>query len=162
MQLFQTARIYLYNMQLHTNIFSFLNTLKYKQLVIFAQCFTLAMKQKLTIFGSIVAALFYVTVMLTFNSNCTIVQKTLSQKNTFIQYAENQISSQKDPSNVISEIVNLCKMPIKKLSNKLFTFPSSIIDVKPAEFAILTNPVKDSAWGLFSNIDIISPFNYFW
>lgn len=124
--------------------------------------FNFVMKQKLTIFGSIVATVFYATVMLTFNNNCTIAEKTLSQENTIVQYAENQISSQKDTSNAISEIVNLCKSPIKKLSNKLFASPTSLIKIKPAEFAVLARPIKDFAWGVFSNIDIIFPFNYFW
>ena len=120
------------------------------------------MRQKLTVLGSIVAALFYAIVMLTFNNNCSIAEKKLSQENTIVQYAENQISSQKDPSNTISEIVNLCKSPIKKLSNKLFTSPISTTIIKPAELAILTRPVTDFAWGILSNITIIFPFNYFW
>lgn len=124
--------------------------------------FNFVMKQTLTIFGSIVAALFYATVMLTFNDNCTIAEKTLSQGNSIVEYAENQISSQKNPSNTISDIVNLCKSPIKKLSNKLFASSTSIIKIKPAEFAVLIRPIKDFTWGLFSNIDIIFPFNYFW
>ena len=120
------------------------------------------MRQKLTVLGSIIAALFYATVMLTFNNNCSIAEKKLSQENTIVQYAENQISSQKDPSNTISEIVNLCKSPIKQLSDKLFTSPVSIISIQPAELAALAHPITDFAWGIFSNINIIFPFDYFW
>ena len=109
--------------------------------------FNFVMKQKLTIFGSIVATVFYATVMLTFNNNCTIAEKTLSQENTIVQYAENQISNKKDTSNAISEIVNLCKSPIKKLSNKLFASPTSLIKIKPAEFCRACSSYKGFCMG---------------
>lgn len=120
------------------------------------------MRRKHIAICSFLAACFYVAIMLTFDSGCFVAEKSLSQENSIINYVEAQISSQDLPQNTISNLVNLCKSPIKKQTNdeKIFTRNSS--QIQHTTFVYLAHSILNISAHIFSNTDIIFPFNYFW
>ncbi len=108
------------------------------------------------------AACLYLTVMVTFGNNCAITEQKCSLENTYIDYVETQIGNQELPVNTIGSLINLCKSPIKKINNE--DFSSQYIDnqFKPTRYTYFIHPVREKNNRIFSNTDIIYPFNYFW
>lgn len=111
---------------------------------------------------SFLAACFYVAIMLSFDSGCFVAEKSLSQENSIINYVEAQISSQDLPQNTISNLINLCKSPIKKQSNEERYFTKNTTLVHHTTFAYLKHYFQNLTTRIFGNTDIIFPFNYFW
>lgn len=111
---------------------------------------------------SLLAACFYVAIMLTFDRGCFVAEKTLSQENSIISYVDAQFSSQELPQNTISNIVNLCKTPIKKQNNEDKFLQRYITQHQFTTFAYVERFVRNTLIRIFSNTDIIFPFNYFW
>ncbi len=120
------------------------------------------MQKRFLAIGSIVAACFYLIVMLTFGSSCQIASQSLAQEDTIINYVESQIGNQETPNCNISSIISLCKAPIKKHNDEIQLTARNENNIKPGEFAVLIHPVQNSEKLVFSSTDIIYPFNYFW
>ncbi len=120
------------------------------------------LRSKHIAFCSFLAACLYVTIMITFDSNCYVAQQTLSQGNSIVNYAETQISSQDLPQNTISNLVNICKSPIKKQTNEERYFTKNTSHIQHTLFAYLNHYSQDLTSRIFGNTDIIFPFNYFW
>lgn len=111
---------------------------------------------------SVLAAGLYLAIMLTFNNNQTIVEQHLSQENSFVNYVETQIGNQEKPTNNICTIINLCKSPIKKLSNDDFSAKETEFQIRSSELAYFCRQNTEENFRHFSTTDIIFPFNYFW
>lgn len=59
-------------------------------------------KQRICAVASVMAAVFYLVVMITFGNDCTIAEQKLSEENAIINYVETQIGNQELPINSIS------------------------------------------------------------
>ena len=110
----------------------------------------------------VLAACLYLTVMVTFGNNCAITEQKCSQENTYIDYVETQIGNQGLPANTIGSLINLCKSPIKKINNEDFSSQYIENQFKTTRYAYFIHPVREKNNRIFSNTDIIYPFNYFW
>ncbi|MCR4801231.1 MAG: hypothetical protein K5860_12060 [Bacteroidales bacterium] len=111
--------------------------------------------------GAVLAACFYITIMVTFGNDCIVTERTYSSEKAYIDYVETQIGSQKIPSNTIASLINICKSPVKKIHDDNYSFRLAEIQVKPAEYAYFCHPIRQQNIRIFSNTDIIYPFNYF-
>lgn len=120
------------------------------------------LRSKHIAFCSFLADCLYVTIMITFDSNCFVAQQTLSQENSIVNYAEAQIGSQDLPQNTISNLINLCKSPIKKQTNDETFFIKNSTRTQHSAFIYLIHYFRDLSARIFGNTDIIFPFNYFW
>lgn len=110
--------------------------------------------------GAVLAACFYITIMVMFGNDVS-TERTYSSKKAYIDYVETQIGSQKIPSNTIASLINICKSPVKKIHDDKYSFRLAEIQVKSAECAYFCHPIRQQNIQIFSNIDIIYPFNYF-
>ena len=118
-------------------------------------------KQRICAVASVMAAVFYLVVMITFGNDCTIAEQKLSEENAIINYVETQIGNQELPINSISSVISLCKSPIKTLSDDDFlTIVENTRHV--SEFAYFAHPIRNTNARIFANTDIIFPFNCFW
>ena len=118
-------------------------------------------KQRICAVTSVMAAVFYLVVMITFGNDCTIAEQKLSKENAIINYVEIQIGNQELPINSISSVISLCKSPIKTLSDEDFL---AIVENTRhvSEFAYFAHPIRNTNARIFANTDIIFPFNCFW
>ena len=92
--------------------------------------------------GAVLAACFYITIMVMFGNDCIVTERTYSSEKAYIDYVETQIGSQKIPSNTIASLINICKSPVKKIHDDNYSFRLAEIQVKPAEYAYFCHPIR--------------------
>ena len=112
--------------------------------------------------GAVLAACFYLAIMVTYGNDCVVAEQKCSSENTYIDYVETQIGNQEIPTNTIASFITICKSPIKKITDDEFAPHCIESQIQPAEYAYFSHPVREKNTRIFSNTDIIYPFNYFW
>ena len=112
--------------------------------------------------GAVLAACFYLAIMVTYGNDCVVAEQKCSSENTYIDYVETQIGNQEIPTNTIASFITICKSPIKKITDDEFAPHCIESQIQPAENAYFNHPVREKNTRIFSNTDIIYPFNSFW